>query len=111
MLLDQAGWHGGEVLKVPHNISLMPLPPRAPELNDQENIWQFMRQNWLSNRVFILRRYRRSLLLRLGHVHRSALEDHVRRAPRLGDRVVQSFSQCAGRPAMSSRCKSDVMTE
>jgi hypothetical protein len=28
------------------------LPPRAPELNSQENIWQFMRQNWLSNRVF-----------------------------------------------------------
>ena len=30
----------------------MPLPPRSPELNSQENIWQFMRQNWLSNRVF-----------------------------------------------------------
>jgi hypothetical protein len=30
----------------------LPLPPRAPELNRQENIWQFMRQNWLSNRVF-----------------------------------------------------------
>jgi len=28
------------------------LPPRSPELNSQENIWQFMRQNWLSNRVF-----------------------------------------------------------
>jgi hypothetical protein len=28
------------------------LPPRAPELNSQENIWQFMRQNWLSNRIF-----------------------------------------------------------
>jgi hypothetical protein len=28
------------------------LPPRAPELNGQENIWQFMRQNWLSNRIF-----------------------------------------------------------
>jgi hypothetical protein len=27
-------------------------PPRAPELNGQENIWQFMRQNWLSNRIF-----------------------------------------------------------
>jgi hypothetical protein len=26
--------------------------PRAPELNGQENIWRFMRQNWLSNRVF-----------------------------------------------------------
>ena len=38
------------ILKVPSNI--MPLPPRAPELNGQENIWQFMRQNWLSNRIF-----------------------------------------------------------
>ena len=52
VLLDQAGWHGAKALKVPSNISLMPLPPRAPELNGQENIWQFMRQNWLSNRVF-----------------------------------------------------------
>jgi hypothetical protein len=32
VLLDQAGWHGGKVLKVPSNMSLMPLPRRAPEL-------------------------------------------------------------------------------
>jgi hypothetical protein len=41
-----------KVLQVPNNISLLLLPARAPELNGQENIWQFMRQNWLSNRVF-----------------------------------------------------------
>jgi len=52
ILLDQAGWHGAKALVVPNNISLVPLPPRAPELNGQENIWQFMRQNWLSNRIF-----------------------------------------------------------
>src|SRR5262249_21384227 len=34
----------------------------------------------------ILRRYRRPLLLRLEHARRSALEDHVHRSPRLGDR-------------------------
>src|SRR5258706_9118989 len=51
-LLDQAGWHGAKALQVPNNISLLQLPPRAPELNGQENIWQFMRQNWLSNRIF-----------------------------------------------------------
>jgi hypothetical protein len=28
-----------------------PLPPRSPELNSQENIWQFMRQNGPSNRI------------------------------------------------------------
>ena len=38
--------------RAPKNISLLPLPPRAPELNPQENIWQFMRANWLSNRIF-----------------------------------------------------------
>ena len=52
LLLDQAGWHGAAALRVPSNISLLPLPPRSPELNPQENIWQFMRQNWLSNRIF-----------------------------------------------------------
>src|SRR5205085_7656487 len=51
LILDQAGWHGAKDLKAPSNISLLPLPPRAPELNSQENIWQFMRQNWLSNRI------------------------------------------------------------
>ena len=29
-----------------------PLPPKSPELNPVENVWQFMRDNWLSNRVF-----------------------------------------------------------
>jgi hypothetical protein len=52
LILDQAGWHGAKNLRIPANISLLPLPPRAPELNSQENIWQFMRQNWLSNRIF-----------------------------------------------------------
>jgi hypothetical protein len=35
VILDQAGWHGAKELKVPHNISLLPLPPRSPELNSQ----------------------------------------------------------------------------
>ena len=29
------------------------LPPYSPELNPVENIWQFLRQNFLSNRVFV----------------------------------------------------------
>jgi transposase len=53
LLLDRAGWHrtGGK-LQVPNNISLLYLPPYSPELNPVENIWQFLRQNHLSNRVF-----------------------------------------------------------
>ncbi len=52
LLLDQAGWHLSDKLDIPDNITLMPLPPKSPELNPVENIWQYMRDNWLSNRVF-----------------------------------------------------------
>ncbi len=52
VLVDQAGWHQSKKLVVPDNITLMPLPAKAPELNPVENIWQFMRENWISNRIF-----------------------------------------------------------
>ena len=52
LLMDQAGWHMTDKLVVPDNISIIALPSRSPELNPVENIWQFMRDNWLSNRVF-----------------------------------------------------------
>ena len=52
LLVDQAGWHLSDSLIVPDNITIVPLPPKCPELNPQENVWQFMRDNWLSNRVF-----------------------------------------------------------
>ena len=52
LLLDQAGWHISPKLKVPDNITLVFLPPRSPELNPVENVWQFIRDNWLSNRIF-----------------------------------------------------------
>jgi len=52
LLMDRAGWHTTDKLKVPKNITIILLPSRSPELNPVENIWQYMRQNWLSNRVF-----------------------------------------------------------
>lgn len=52
VLLDQAAWHTTGMLRVPANITLVPLPPCCPELNAQENVWQFLRQNYLGNRVF-----------------------------------------------------------
>ena len=52
LILDQAGWHTTDKLAIPPNITLLPLPPRAPELNPVENIWQFIRGNWLNNRIF-----------------------------------------------------------
>lgn len=52
VILDQAGWHLSGALTIPANITLLPLPPRSPELNPVENVWQYLRDNWLSNRVF-----------------------------------------------------------
>ena len=52
ILLDRAGWHLSKRLTVPANLTLVPLPAKAPELNSMENVWQFMRENWLSNRIF-----------------------------------------------------------
>jgi transposase len=52
VLLDQAGWHTTDKLAVPANITLLSLPPRSPELNPVENVWQYLRGNWLSNHVF-----------------------------------------------------------
>src|SRR5262249_15785433 len=52
LLVDQAGWHMSTRLVVPANITIIALPPKCPELNPVENVWQFMRDNWLSNRIF-----------------------------------------------------------
>ena len=52
LVLDGAGWHGGHALVVPDNISLVLLPPYSPELNPVENVWQYLRANWLAISVF-----------------------------------------------------------
>ena len=52
IVLDQAGWHTTGKLCLPDNVSLLDLPPKSPELNPAENVWQFLRQTKLSNRIF-----------------------------------------------------------
>jgi len=52
LVLKQAGWHLSHHVVVPPNIILVARPPRCPEFNSVENLWQFMRDTWLSNRVF-----------------------------------------------------------
>ena len=52
LVLDGAGWHTSPKLRVPENISLLPLPRYAPELNPVENVWAFLRANFLSHRVW-----------------------------------------------------------
>ncbi len=50
--MDRAGRHTTAKLNVPKNLTIILLPSRSPELNPVENIWQYIRANWLSNRVF-----------------------------------------------------------
>ena len=52
VVLDGAGWHGAGDLAVPDNLTLLPLPRYSPELNPVENVWQYLRQNRLSLRVW-----------------------------------------------------------
>jgi transposase len=52
VVTDGAGYHAAATLAVPQNITILTLPPYSPELNSTENIWQYLRQNFLANRVF-----------------------------------------------------------
>lgn len=52
LILDGAGWHKSQALRIPDNLTLLHLPPYAPELNPVELLWHEMRQRYLSNRVY-----------------------------------------------------------
>ena len=52
LVLDGAGWHSAKALRIPQNITLMRLPPYAPELNSIENVWAYLRANKLAISVF-----------------------------------------------------------
>ena len=41
LIWDGAGFHTGEDVVVPSNVSLIQLPPYSPELNPVENLWQW----------------------------------------------------------------------
>lgn len=52
LVLDGAGWHRSFGFKVPANLTLVHLPPCAPELNPIELVWHELRQRYLSNRIY-----------------------------------------------------------
>jgi hypothetical protein len=52
LVLDQAGWHTSPKLRLPENITFLPLPAYSPELNPVENLWAYLRGNFLSHRVW-----------------------------------------------------------
>ena len=52
LLMDNAGWHTANKLTVPSNITLIPLPPYAPELNAMEQVWEWIKSHFLSNQCY-----------------------------------------------------------
>lgn len=85
LLMDRAGWHTTTKLKVPKNITPIFLPSRTPELNPVENVWQYLRSNWLSNRVRGLQRHHRCRLPGLAEPDRRAHDHYLDRNPKMGN--------------------------
>lgn len=51
LFMDQAGWHKANDLKIPENITVLPLPPYSPELNPVERVWEYLKERYLSHRL------------------------------------------------------------
>lgn len=52
VIIDGAGWHTYDTASEFRNLTLIKLPPYSPELNPIEQVWSWIRQHCLSNRVF-----------------------------------------------------------
>jgi transposase len=52
LFVDGAGWHRAKDLIIPSNITFYFLPPYSPELNPIERLWSYMKQNFLSRKIF-----------------------------------------------------------
>ncbi|CAM2888492.1 IS630 family transposase [Pseudoalteromonas distincta] len=52
VIVDGAGWHTIDTVQPFNNVTLIKLPPYSPELNPIEQVWSWIRQHCLSNRVF-----------------------------------------------------------
>lgn len=52
MIWDQAGFHTGNDVVVPNNMTVIELPPYSPELNPVENLWHYLRSHYWANRAF-----------------------------------------------------------
>lgn len=52
MVLDGAGWHKSQRLKLAENVRTVFLPPYSPELNPQEHVWDELREKFFHNRAF-----------------------------------------------------------
>ena len=52
LILDKAGWHISQTLKIADNIKLMHLNPYSPEQNPVELLWRETRRKYFHNIIF-----------------------------------------------------------
>ena len=52
IIMDGAGWHKSDKLIIPKNIRIIILPPYSPELNPTENLWQYIKDHTIKNRIY-----------------------------------------------------------
>ena len=73
-----------------HNITLVPLPPKSPELNPVENIWQFLRETGCQTASSNLTKTLGPLLLAWNKLVDHAVAHNVHRIAPMGARVLIS---------------------
>jgi hypothetical protein len=52
LVMDRAGWHIAAKLTWPETITPLHLPSYSPELNPIERVWLYLRERFLSHRLF-----------------------------------------------------------
>ena len=51
LLLDQAGFHTSKKLKIPENMTIVPLPAYSTEFNPAENLCHYLQSHYWANRI------------------------------------------------------------
>lgn len=72
LLLDKAGWHISQNIRLPDNLVLIHLPPYSPELNPVELLWREIRRKNFHNKIFnSLDDVENTLSAALAHYHKN----------------------------------------
>ena len=50
--MDGASWHKSPKLRQYKNLTILLQPPYSPEINPMERVWEYLRENRLSERVY-----------------------------------------------------------
>lgn len=52
VLMDRTGWHIARELAIPASLTPLFLPAHSPELNAIERVWLYLRERFLSHRLW-----------------------------------------------------------